>query len=233
MARRVRERWAGRRRVPRPRGDGPLIDKQRRDRVARSPPARGWPGFSIAIRASVTAFPARAGMARRSVLWGTSSYSVPRPRGDGPLIDVPVYRYLLRSPPARGWPVFSGSGEVAVQAFPARAGMARRAKSASATTPRVPRPRGDGPLAITRLQAPGRRSPPARGWPAGAAGDPPAADAFPARAGMARAGPYVEFLAERVPRPRGDGPKGVLKRLGMKSRSPPARGWPAGWCEPI
>ena len=70
------------------------------------------------------------------------------------------------------------------------------------------------------------RSPPARGWPAGAAAHSRGDRAFPARAGMARMRAAHDGLFRRVPRPRGDGPAHA-RQLGLEdSRSPPARGWP-------
>ena len=72
------------------------------------------------------------------------------------------------------------------------------------------------------------RSPPARGWPETAARETPETPAFPARAGMARPTYNPCYPDCRVPRPRGDGPPRIPgPRLG-DTRSPPARGWPAG-----
>ena len=73
-----------RRRVPRPRGDGPLIAALCAGAAARSPPARGWPGREEAAEAARIAFPARAGMARPSHGEPADRPGVPRPRGDGP-----------------------------------------------------------------------------------------------------------------------------------------------------
>ena len=192
----------------------------------RSPPARGWPGDVRARRGARCAFPARAGMARgRRCRFGARG-GVPRPRGDGPPNKKKNKARGRRSPPARGWPVVHRLLLRLRKAFPARAGMARRAPPRPRRLRGVPRPRGDGPNLRNLAFDVAARSPPARGWRRLARRRTRPRRAFPARAGMARITSSIARVTSCVPRPRGDGPRaGERVCLGRK-RSPPARGWP-------
>ena len=132
-------------RVPRPRGDGPPAGAGSVLSARRSPPTRGWPGAGEFLVVFVVAFPAHAGMARRSGFRGRQGCRVPRPRGDGPEFGGCGKCGAPRSPPTRGWPGHLPVGEEDFEAFPAHAGMARRRRGPSPRRLRVPRPRGDGP----------------------------------------------------------------------------------------
>ncbi len=206
MARPARSAPRRSRCVPRPRGDGPSLRPSRRFPRSRSPPARGWPVPLLRFRQIRDAFPARAGMARRPPGGLPTARCVPRPRGDGPSAMADAEAVVARSPPARGWPDHSLRVLRLIQAFPARAGMARITLCSSSTGKRVPRPRGDGDEMPGRVVLQATRSPPARGWPEPPRSETAGYHAFPARAGMAR-------LASR-------------RRRRAPPRSPPARGWP-------
>ena len=145
MARRQRKSFGRRRRVPRPRGDGPNLESQGARRKKRSPPARGWPERHHGYVSGRRAFPARAGMARSGPPAPGQSASVPRPRGDGPRRRFVTGVGRRRSPPARGWPAPESGAQTWRHAFPARAGMARPVRLRAQGPGRVPRPRGDGP----------------------------------------------------------------------------------------
>ena len=186
MARHPGEVRQDRRRVPRPRGDGPAATGCRRRPARRSPPARGWPGRASLRATTAAAFPARAGMARSRRCGRPGFPGVPRPRGDGPILRSMFLSGFSRSPPARGWPGIPQSECQAYFAFPARAGMARRRSVPCPESQRVPRPRGDGPFAEEFGRKVVERSPPARGWPGMPQSECQAYFAFPARAGMAR-----------------------------------------------
>ena len=192
----------------------------------RSPPARGWPEAEGDAAGARGAFPARAGMARSRPRGCPTRCCVPRPRGDGPDSLEPIDGGAARSPPARGWPAGAHTADRPCQAFPARAGMARRNGRAGVSRPCVPRPRGDGPTHLGWDEPQVVRSPPARGWPAPGGTRARPRPAFPARAGMARDPRGRHGRAGGVPRPRGDGPAAGGPQRATVERSPPARGWP-------
>ncbi len=225
---RSRSEWAvGVSGVPRPRGDGPGQPGVGKTTLARSPPARGWPGRRTHGSRARYAFPARAGMARERWRSKPGGSGVPRPRGDGPSPRRSVPVSPARSPPARGWPALRAEDKFVVSAFPARAGMARSRRRRSPKLSRVPRPRGDGPAVTPYSLLHSKRSPPARGWPGSPLPDHPRRVAFPARAGMAREPVRASLKWQGVPRPRGDGPSSSWASRRRPKRSPPARGWPA------
>ena len=70
--------------------------------------------------------------------------------------------------------------------FPAHAGMDRTAGSAAWLRASVPRPRGDGPLAVDVPPSTNRCSPPTRGWTEQRQLANVRSDVFPAYAGMDR-----------------------------------------------
>ncbi len=75
---------AARCRFPRPRGDGPWVQRNFDDGQLVPPPTRGWPPTARTTRAIVPGSPAHAGMAPMSVSWIRAPAGFPRPRGDGP-----------------------------------------------------------------------------------------------------------------------------------------------------
>jgi hypothetical protein len=97
---------------------------------------------------------------------------------------------------------------IAPGGFPARAGMDPIKQTSAKAALRLPRPRGDGPVAESPAAAGSKASSPARGWTRGYWQALGCHRGFPARAGMdpmqrpASCGPH------RLPRPRGDGPDG-------------------------
>ena len=193
-------------------------------RLVRSPPARGWTDLRPLLPDEDRAFPARAGMDRSRGARRRRSGRVPRPRGDGPFYGHVLEDIFRRSPPARGWTVQTLRDTETGTAFPARAGMDRRLLPDRNRSHRVPRPRGDGPLASGNRPGPIVRSPPARGWTDSIDRRSPHRAAFPARAGMDRWRWSTGRWSPSVPRPRGDGPVMVVSPVWWW-RSPPVPGW--------
>ncbi len=114
------------RRFPRPRGDGPPLQRRAVRGVVFSPPTRGWPAIRDWDNLTENVFPAHAGMARAAVPAHPDHGRFPRPRGDGPSLPRLVIPFETFSPPTRGWPAsFMGGLEGSV-VFPAHAGMAPR-----------------------------------------------------------------------------------------------------------
>ncbi len=223
--------------VPRLCGDGPFLFMLVLQFAERSPPVRGWPGASSTPTLTLTAFPACAGMARRRWYEGARARSVPRLCGDGPKIYPLPELQMQRSPPVRGWPDPERVVKQLQWAFPACAGMARDNEPVLSRCGRVPRLCGDGPTRNEWSSNCNGRSPPVRGWPATTNRSCPAADAFPACAGMARKSGHREPRPPCVPRLCGDGPHRQLTVPAQVERSPPVRGWPGSmgirlrcWC---
>ena len=214
--------------LPRPRGDGPISDREERQAVRRLPRPRG-DGPSIG-RSPTRQLPT----------------GLPRPRGDGPvgcaiaeaMLGSPAHAGMDRRcarclagalawapPPTRGWtpgPRANGS--------PAHAGMDRGRRAATRTTRQAPPPtRGwtrPGSRARPRLPRRGRFLPieeMAPGSPAHAGMDlgmaPVIRNGSPAHAGMDRH-QNARTMGLGLPRPRGDGPP-IRPARGTGLRAPP------------
>ncbi len=155
MARPVGSSAAWCRGCPRPRGDGPCRTNRPGPARPVPPPARGWPCHGHRRALPDLGAPARAGMAPWKGLDGAFRTRCPRPRGDGPdqatddtvLPEVP--------PPARGWPPARPPRSAPRRGAPARAGMAPRRGTQRQKPIGCPRPRGDGPPALTNLSLSG------------------------------------------------------------------------------
>ncbi len=171
---------------PRPRGDGPLIWPTATYPDAFSPPTRGWPASTLRQALNPLVFPAHAGMARFSSLGDAQSGSFPRPRGDGPIYLRLTYTGTAFSPPTRGWPAPPFRVGLCGVVFPAHAGMARSRNHFHHAGDGFPRPRGDGPARLSRLETARLFSPPTRGWPVRHRQRRHHRQVFPAHAGMAR-----------------------------------------------
>ena len=155
----------------------------------------------------------------------------PRPRGDGPQMELTGSGVGRVSPPTRGWTdakariLFTGLG------FPAHAGMDLMRESRLSPCARFPRPRGDGPAPDVSGAFPIEVSPPTRGWTPTSSSHGPYGAGFPAHAGMDPERAPVERLEGRFPRPRGDGPRNRGRYGGRSGVSPPTRGWTLRCCE--
>ena len=137
---------AGRRPVPRPRGDHPKQHRKGPQDMARSPPTRGSPAVAFDIPTSSSPFPAHAGITRGRRLSARIGGTVPRPRGDHPLCASLRRAETTRSPPTRGSPAFDADTGAIIRPFPAHAGITRKRRSRSWPATAVPRPRGDHPV---------------------------------------------------------------------------------------
>ncbi len=89
----------------------------------------------------------------------------------------------------------------------------------------LPRPRGDGPRALTISPPVSESPPPTRGWTHAGELGKYLAKVSPAHAGMdpSRRSPTRDV--QRLPRPRGDGPDILDSHTGIRKSPPPTRGW--------
>ena len=116
-------------------------------RHACSPRTRGWTAIRGIVLLSRLVFPAHAGMDRSKMGKLSFSRRVPRARGDGPLIFPAASSWFKCSPRTRGWTGPDGLHADRQVVFPAHAGMDRCCSCRPLPSRRVPRARGDGPVA--------------------------------------------------------------------------------------
>ena len=158
----------------------------------------------------------------------SATSGLPRPRGDGPARTAWHASPSKAPPPARGWPLRPSKGARTGGGSPARAGMAPARLRPWRGRFGLPRPRGDGPLSEVADALAEQAPPPARGWPLLHRLVITCIGGSPARAGMAPDCPMPPREAQRLPRPRGDGPVFVINAQQQSQAPPPARGWPLG-----
>ena len=212
-------------RIPRARGDGPLLTSLPRRIHEDSPRSRGWTVAPQLVEVLVGGFPALAGMDPPSKRTPGRTSRIPRARGDGPWLRRAPACTGRDSPRSRGWTRYGSPPNPVSIGFPALAGMDRAWEADPGARDRIPRARGDGPQGEP---SPARRrpdSPRSRGWTFDAAGDGAAGDGFPALAGMDPGARRASRFGPRIPRARGDGPFSGLRWVCHEEDSPRSRGW--------
>ena len=157
-------RSAGRRRLPRTRGDGPRLGGIPRPPGSASPHTRGWTHWRELVKHPNEGFPAHAGMDREQVLSAADRGWLPRTRGDGPSSRARADARAEASPHTRGWTAEICACGRELQGFPAHAGMDRRGQAGKAAAGGLPRTRGDGPLRRPFSSSSRSASPHTRGW---------------------------------------------------------------------
>ena len=110
-------------RLPRTRGDGPLVGGTAGKVIGASPHTRGWTPCADQPGCQRLGFPAHAGMdrRRRGRCWACNR--LPRTRGDGPCHADQAATLRRASPHTRGWTLFDHVLRRLVEGFPAHAGM--------------------------------------------------------------------------------------------------------------
>ena len=158
---------------------------------------------------------------------GTTSASprLPRTRGDGPLTGETPFVFNMASPHPRGWTLKRERPLGTSRGFPAPAGMDPSRVTRRSPSPGLPRTRGDGPGGLDTTGGQLRASPHPRGWTLGRVQVELAAVGFPAPAGMDPKWPRCWPARRRLPRTRGDGPKGLAEVSTLIPASPHPRGW--------
>ena len=176
-----------RKRLPRTRGDGPLIAGAWLSKLRSwgSPAHAGMDrrcSPAASSHAAVRAPPHTRGWTPSPAV--RRSTGLPRTRGDGPLPD---YRATTTAAPphTRGWTPAGVLHRDAGPGSPAHAGMDPRSRRSRACGPRLPRTRGDGPDQDEFEYEEGLAPPHTRGWTV--------LDS-------------ANAVQNRLPRTRGDGP---------------------------
>ena len=214
-----------RRRLPRTRGDGPLRGKGRSGGAAASPHTRGWTVGHRELLGSSGGFPAHAGMDPGAGRGARRCLRLPRTRGDGPRAITSDRVMLAASPHTRGWtPCRAGAGSIG-PGFPAHAGMDPSGRRRRDGRARLPRTRGDGPVAANGGIKAALASPHTRGWTPGDHACRCPDCGFLAHAGMDRGIHPRVGARTRLPRTRGDGPRARSTSRHPSWASPHTRGW--------
>ena len=202
-ARLQRTDWLGR--LPRTRGDQPSWSRVKGWQTSPSPHARGSTEHSQLAACKRTAFPARAGINRTRFHHVFASAGLPRTRGDQPGLCIESTEGHAAFPARAGInrPSF-GRVRPRPQPSPHARGSTVDESRIRLRTERLPRTRGDQPIAFAQQYY--------------------RAHAFPARAGINRRSAGLDRLQHRLPRTRGDQPCMCHAGVDRPGPSPHARG---------
>ena len=174
--------------LPRACGDGPSTDLHTDGAWLSPPRVRGWSPVHREDVQRLQVSPARAGMVPCPSTASTTTSSLPRACGDGPLWQT-LYGGGLWSPPrVRGWSAAPFTITKGAAVSPARAGMVPSRCARVPCCGRPPRACGDGPAATTCALLSTWSPPRVRGWSATVAARPAHRPVSPARAGMVPCG---------------------------------------------
>ena len=212
-------------RLPRTRGDGPVINRGGTNRFRASPHTRGWTVTCMGSSQWGKGFPAHAGMDLGRTPMHVRSSRLPRTRGDGPKRSGCASGGRGASPHTRGWTQHAPHQPRTRKGFPAHAGMDPRVVDGPVDHQRLPRTRGDGPWSQAAAWRRWRASPHTRGWTPGQVVAGLVEEGFPAHAGMDPAGGRWAARRSGLPRTRGDGPRPDRRDRHRRWASPHTRGW--------
>ena len=219
---------SGWRRLPRTRGDGPVIWWVVFPLNSASPHTRGWTVPACTVARRCRGFPAHAGMDPTLASSWTLIGRLPRTRGDGPASASVLNFSPSASPHTRGWTRRQRCAGGEGAGFPAHAGMDPWWWRRRSLRPGLPRTRGDGPRRSRGSSQRGWASPHTRGWTRRRRSAPRRTRGFPAHAGMDPRTSADAALRCRLPRTRGDGPWAGTPWSPATTASPHTRGWTAG-----
>ena len=224
----VPRRGSGRRsrpRLPRTRGDGPDTNPKTVAAFRAPPHTRGWSLAKYVPNDPFPGSPAHAGMVPGACTTPRARRRLPRTRGDGPRFGGGLMSTLAAPPHTRGWSLRAGEREREVEGSPAHAGMVLTMRCPCRTPCRLPRTRGDGPVAATGRMGNIEAPPHTRGWSPPMCGSRGHRAGSPAHAGMVPGRSGTPPAGSGLPRTRGDGP-GAQLFLNLRAGAPPhTRGW--------
>ena len=180
----------------------------RSSRPTASPHTRGWTACRNCLIRRRSGFPAHAGMDLLRLRSPATPSWLPRTRGDGPPRRRRPPPRRRASPHTRGWTLGMSVYITLQGGFPAHAGMDRRGRGRARDDRRLPRTRGDGPAYLPHAPARFLASPHTRGWTHQSRRGQRRTLGFPAHAGMDLWRRRCQRSRYRLPRTRGDGPRG-------------------------
>ncbi|MFM2406366.1 MAG: hypothetical protein RL223_4246 [Pseudomonadota bacterium] len=195
------------RRLPRSRGDGPDSPPSWPAPPTAAPLTRGWTPGQVARGGGRQGCPAHAGMDPACIAPRMPLGGLPRSRGDGPGTEVKVGQVWEAAPLTRGWTPWQSQAGGMHTGCPAHAGMDPTCARRRPTRSRLPRSRGDGPIAAGLCASCGTAAPLTRGWTPQNRALPQVCKGCPAHAGMDPNSDPRGGRRHRLPRSRGDGPK--------------------------
>ena len=173
---------------------------------------------------STSVYPACAGLDRRLAGRLADTYSLPRMRGDRPLISILYSRCAMFTPHARGSTYHSYNKHPDPEVYPACAGIDPLPFQVPLELPRLPRMRGDRPLAIRASWSILRFTPHARGSTAYEASQKQEKKVYPACAGIDQNNSLFLAFFRSLPRMRGDRPSLAILLWLVEKFTPHARG---------
>ncbi len=150
-------------RLPRMRGDRPLLGVNAGDTIEATPHARGSTRIELPVYSQATGYPACAGIDLSPYFRGTALCRLPRMRGDRPTMTCLDTLTAPATPHARGSTRSAQASWAAVRGYPACAGIDRKALAMALMRTRLPRMRGDRPVSHSPLRWPELATPHARG----------------------------------------------------------------------
>ncbi len=149
---------------PHARGDGPPYDPLGNGEGRFSPRPWGWSAAAFYADRTGKVFPTPVGMVRMPSLWAFPTSGFPHARGDGPTPHRPSADIVEFSPRPWGWSDFVDAMADDKAVFPTPVGMVRWTAPSITATGCFPHARGDGPLAMDRLDERNAFSPRPWGW---------------------------------------------------------------------
>jgi len=210
--------------LPRMRGDPPCEGGTEHEVLASTPHARGSTLVSISYRGEENVYPACAGIHLAPTVARVGAESLPRMRGDPPVVRVRIGRLSWSTPHARGSTVSVRIPKIPLLVYPACAGIHPTEASSSGAPPCLPRMRGDPPRKAAAQAKKAESTPHARGSTRGASTYREVVVVYPACAGIHL---ILELTSRRkfgLPRMRGDPPFPFGFQKFLCSSTPHARG---------
>ena len=221
--------WHGRRPraspwLPRVRGDRPPATQHSRRLHMASPRTRGSTFVQLRQPGPHRGFPAYAGIDPSRPTAPPRACRLPRVRGDRPRLCARRWSGRGASPRTRGSTCFDEAGLATLRGFPAYAGIDRPTSRTSSACGRLPRVRGDRPQVGEAVPVETEASPRTRGSTQCHRRAAYRLGGFPAYAGIDPLREFEMGTVPRLPRVRGDRPRGHRRHSPDREASPRTRG---------